>query len=355
MKLKSGNNMNKNKKLSYVIITLIFFILNSTPISQADSYYKHLNKEDYQAVRKDLDREYIGLGISVTDENNEVKISNVLPYSPASNSGIEKNDIITKINGVNTSEITFDEALVKLEGKIGQKITIICKKHLTGKHAKYSLIFQKIKIYTISKNEIIKDCIGYLKLDTFTGKKLVNEFKLSILDLIEKGIQILIVDLRDNDGGHVQNAIDISNLFLQDVKIVNISFLNGKERTFYANKNALFPSLPLVILTSKDTASSAEIFAGAIKDNKRGTIIGQNTYGKNSVQGVFPKRDGSAEIITVAKYYPPMGEDIEKIGLRPHISVGNENEILEKAIKFCENRIQEEIRAEKINIKIQVN
>lgn len=347
--------MNKNKKFSYIIITLIFFILNTTPISQADSYYKHLNKEDYQAVRKDLDKEYIGLGISVINEKSEIKIAKVLPYSPAASQGIEKNDTIAKINGIDASEISFDEALSRLEGKLGQKINLVCKKYLTGKYVKYNLTFQKIKIHTISKNEIIKDSIGYIKLDTFTGKKLVNEVKTSILDLLVKGIQILIIDLRDNDGGHVQNAIDMANLFLQDAKIVNIYFLNGKERIFYANKNALFPTLPLVILTARDTASSAEIFAGAIKDNKRGIIIGQNTFGKNSVQGVFPKKDGTAEIITVAKYYPPLGEDIEKIGLRPNIAVGNENEIMEKAIKFCENKIKEEIRAEKADIKIQIN
>lgn len=347
--------MNKNKKFSYIIITLIFFILNSTPISQADSYYKHLNKEDYQAVRKDLDKEYIGLGISVVDENNTIKISNVLSYSPASNAGIEKNDTITKINGTNVHDIDFDRALDMLEGKLNQKINLVCKKYSTKKQVKYNLVFQKIKIHTISKNDIIKDSIGYIKLDTFTGKKLVNEVKSSVLDLLEKGIQILIVDLRDNDGGHVQNAIDISNLFLQDVKIVNISFLNGKEKTFYANKNAIFPALPLVILTSKDTASSAEIFAGAIKDNKRGIIIGQNSFGKNSVQGVFPKKDGTAEIITVAKYYPPLGEDIEKIGLRPNIAVGNMNDIMEKAIKFCENKLQEDLSASKPYIKIRIN
>jgi len=261
--------------------------------------------------------------------------------TPAYKAGVQAEDKIVKIDGEITRDLTLDEAVKKLRGEVGTDVVITVMREGEDKLIDIKITRAIIKLESIKEAKVIEDNIGYIKLSEFQ-ERTPSDLRSAIKDLKAKGAESLIVDVRNNPGGLLDSSIDVSDQFLrQDTLIVYTEGRDPTEKVEYrAKRKSYYSGMNLAVLVNKGSASAAEIFAGAMRDNKRGIVIGTTTFGKGSVQTVIPLKDESALRLTTAAYYTPSGENIMDKGIEPDIKV--ERKKLEKSEKEKEKEVKEE-------------
>ena len=287
-----------------------------------DPYSEYLTKKDLESFTEDLDGEYVGVGMSI-DKKKDAPLVVVSPFvgSPAAKAGMKIGDKVTKVDKTDIIPLNATETVNLLKGKQGTKVDVEVVREGVKNPFTVTIIRDTIKLEMV-ESKMLPDQIGYVSLLKF-GNHTGAELKKHIEQLQAQGMKGLILDLRSNPGGSLKEAQDISSLFLTQDLVVYLKYKNGQETRY----NRTMPSLgnfPLIILVNGGSASASEIVTGAIKDYKRGTIIGQKTFGKGIVQEVIPLEAGDAIKLTVAQYFTPNGNYIHEKGIEPDIKVDME-------------------------------
>ncbi|MCM8786817.1 MAG: S41 family peptidase [Candidatus Omnitrophica bacterium] len=320
-------------------------------LSSLDLYSEFLTPEDYESLKVETEGQFGGIGVEITIKEGLLTIISPIEDTPAWKAGIKSGDIIVKIDGEITKGISLNNAVKKLRGQPGSKVnlTVLCDSD--KKLQEFSITRDIIKITDIKRSLILENNIGYIKIAQFrenTAKDLISALE----KLKQAGLKGLIIDLRNNPGGLLDIAVEISNIFLEEGKnIVSIKSKNQKEFVYKAKSGSnKYLDIPMAVIINKGSASGSEILAAALRDNNRAILIGEQTFGKASVQTVIPLSDGSALRITTAKYYTPKGLSLHEKGINPDIVVLEEEikETKEETI-FEEMEKKEEFNYRKDN------
>ena len=290
-------------------------------LQSLDPYSAYMTPELYESMQTETSGEFGGLGIEVSMEAGVIKVITPMDGSPAAEAGIKAGDYIVRINDIQVQGKSLSEAVDIMRGPVGTDIEITVRRRGERKALIFNITREKIKVASV-KSEILEDQTGYIRLTSFNEnsgdqiKDKIKEFKKN-----EK-IQNYILDLRNNPGGLLSQAIKITDFFIDSGEIVSTKSKRKYEsRKFFAKKGDLIDGNTIVVLINYGSASASEIVAGALKDHKRAIIIGENSYGKGSVQSIIPLKNKGAIRLTVSKYYLPSGKSISEIGVSPDIEV----------------------------------
>ncbi len=288
--------------------------------SLKDPHSQWMSSQEYKEIT--IQKEgFGGLGIEITVRDNFITIIAPLEDTPASRAGLQPGDKIIKINGESAIGTTSNEAVSELRGKIGTKVTITILREGEEEPLEFTLTRALIKIPNIKQRILDKD-IGYIKLMGFMDESTSQDLEKSLLFLKSEGTNELILDLRNNSGGLLSQAVEVANQFLSSGVIVSIKGRDSDQsQDYYARPKGEALKIPLVVLINGGSASASEIVAGAIKDLKRGILLGTRSFGKGTVQKVFPMENGGAVWITTDKYYTPNDVCIEGKGIKPNIKI----------------------------------
>ena len=290
-------------------------------LQSLDPYSAYMNPEIFEEMRTETSGEFGGLGIEVSMEAGVVKVISPIDDTPASRVGVKAGDYIVRINGEQVQGKTLMEAVNLMRGPVGSSIEITIRRKGFKKAKIFTIIREIIEIKSVI-SKLIDNEIGYLRLGAFNENS-SNQLKGEISKL-EKNKKLVgyILDLRNNPGGLLSQAVKISDFFLNDGEIVSTRGRKSKEnRKFFAKKGDRIKGKPLIVLINNGSASAAEIVAGALQDQKRAVLLGEVTYGKGSVQSIIPLRNRGAIRLTISKYYLPSGKSISEVGVTPDIKV----------------------------------
>jgi len=320
-----------------------------------DPYSQFLTPEEYKDLLTETEGEFGGLGIELTEKDGLLTIITAMEDTPAFAAGIDSGDIIVKIDGTITKGYTLNEAVKKLRGAPGTKVDIEVLKEKDKVLKDISIIRAVIKVKDIKSASVLEDGIGYLKIAEFR-EKTADDLDKALVDLKGKKIKGLIIDVRNNPGGLLYTAIEVSSRFLEEGKTVVSVKTRGEEEKVYPAKSAplKFLDIPIVVLVNKGSASASEILAAALRENKRAVLVGETTFGKGSVQTIIPLSDGSALRLTTSLYYTPSGTSIHEKGVKPDIEVAVAAKAEEESVsgkKEKEEAVFEKVKAEQEKIK----
>ena len=295
-------------------------------LQSLDPYSAYMSPESFQNMQTETSGEFGGLGIEVSMEAGVVKVISPIDGSPADEVGVKAGDYIVKINEHQVQGKTLTEAVDLMRGPVGSDIEITVRRKGVKKAIVFKITREIIKIQSV-KAKKINDNIGYIRLTAFNEnsssqiKKKVNECTK------DKKIKGYILDLRNNAGGLLSQAIKISDFFLTNGEIVSTkSRKESENRRWFANKGDIINGKVLIVLINYGSASASEIVAGALKDNKRAILLGENTYGKGSVQSIIHLKNNGAIRLTISKYYLPSGKSISEVGITPDIEVAESDD-----------------------------
>ncbi|HOD12201.1 MAG TPA: S41 family peptidase [Candidatus Omnitrophota bacterium] len=292
-------------------------------LSSLDPHSQFLTPEDFTDLKTETEGKFGGLGIEISIKDNLLTVVTPLEDTPAWRAGIKSLDKIVKIDDESTKDITLSEAVKKLRGKPGTNVKITIFRESEGKILDLAITREIIRIHDVKDIMILKDNIGYIRLTEFREES-YKEFHKALEQLKQKGADSLILDLRNNPGGLLNIAIEITQEFLPEGQIiVSTKSRNPSQNSVAksANRSGMFLQWPMAVLINEGSASGSEILAGALKDNKRAIIIGAKSFGKGSVQSVIPLPDGTGLKLTTSKYYTPADISIHGIGIEPDITV----------------------------------
>ncbi len=290
-----------------------------------DPYSAYLSPERYRELEIGTSGEFGGVGMQVTTENGYLKVITPIEGGPSEKAGIKPRDLVVEIEGKTTKGMIVQEAVNLLRGPKGSTVNITVEREGSAKPFKVDLVRDKIVVKSV-KYELLENNIGYIKLSQFqenSSQELRNA--LSQLES-ENGIKLkgVVLDLRNNPGGLLGEAIEVVDEFIDQGLIVSVKGrTKGQEREYYATKNGDFQEYPIVVIVNDGSASASEVVAEALQDNKRATILGTNTFGKGSVQTIIRLEDGSGLKLTTAKFYAPSGRSISEVGVTPDVIVEN--------------------------------
>ena len=290
-------------------------------LQSLDPYSAYMSPEIFNEMQTETSGEFGGLGIEVGMESGVVKVISPIDDTPASKAGIKAGDYIVKINNTQVQGKSLSEAVDLMRGPVGSGIELTIRRRGEKKALIFNVIREVIQIKSV-KTDLLEKNIGYVRLTSFnenSGKQIEREIK-----KLEKNesVKSYILDLRNNPGGLLSQAIKISDFFLENGEIVSTKSRKASEnRKWFAQKGDLTNAKTLVVLINYGSASASEIVAGALKDHKRAIILGENSYGKGSVQSIIPLKNKGAIRLTISKYYLPSGESISNIGVIPDIYV----------------------------------
>ncbi len=300
-----------------------------------DPYSRFLTPEEYQRFQDDLSGEFVGIGVQIEVRDGKLIVIAPLEGSPAERAGVRAGDVILEIDGQSTEGITLERAVELLRGEEGTPVRLKLL-HEDGTIEEVTVIRQRIEIRPV-RYELLTEKIGYLKIITF-NRKTAAEARAALRDLIENyGIEGLVLDLRNNPGGLLDQALEVASQFVDEGVLLTTRDRAGSH-PYYSHGND-WPNLPLAVLVNHGTASAAEILAAAIQDNGMGVLVGRQTFGKGVIQTSFVLSDGSAIVITTAEYLTPSGRRVQTLGLRPDIPVEGEEEQLAAAQAWVEEHL----------------
>ncbi len=287
-------------------------------VSSLDPHSSYMTKEDYKELETSMKGKFGGLGIRISMVNGLLTIISPIDDTPAYRAGLKAKDVILKINGKSTMGMSMQDAVNIMRGKPGTKVTLTIMRQNSKKPFDVTITRAIIKIKSV-KFKVI-DNVGYVRISQFQSGT-ADELKSALKKLTNKHIVGIVLDLRNNPGGLLSQAVDVCNLFIKKGVIVSIKGRNSMEnRTFYATGDVKF-NKPIVVLINSGSASAAEIVTGCLKDNRRAVIMGERSFGKGSVQSIIPLPDGSALRLTTAEYYTPNDISIQAKGIEPNIVV----------------------------------
>ena len=289
-------------------------------LQSLDPYSSYMSPETFKEMETETRGKFGGLGIEVGMEFGVVKVITPMDGSPAEKKGVKAGDYIVKINGVQVQGKTLSEAVELMRGPVGSDLKITVRRKGVKKALVFEITREIIEVKSV-KSKIIDDSVGYLRLTAFnenSSKQIKNRIKKFKKNKINK----YILDLRNNPGGLLSQAIKISDFFLDSGEIVSTKSRKPNEnRKYFAKEGDILDGETLVVLINYGSASASEIVAGALKDHKRAIVIGNNSYGKGSVQSIIPLKNKGAIRLTISKYYLPSGKSISGTGITPDIEV----------------------------------
>jgi len=289
-------------------------------LQSLDPYSAYMSPEMFDEMQTETSGQFGGLGIEVGMEHGVVKVISPIDNSPASRAGVKAGDYIVKINNTQVQGKSLTEAVELMRGPVGSEIEITVRRRGVKKAIIFNIIREIIKIESV-KSKYIDNNIGYLRLTSFNENS-GDQIKKKIKEFNKKNIKGYILDLRNNPGGLLSQAIRITDFFLEDGEIVSTKGRKKSEnRKFFAKKGDLTNGKNLIVLINYGSASASEIVAGALKDHKRAILVGEHSYGKGSVQSVIPLRNKGAIRLTISKYYLPSGKSISEVGVTPDIKI----------------------------------
>lgn len=319
-------------------------------LSSLDKHSQFMDPDTYREMKVETKGEFGGLGIVITIKDNLLTIISPIDDTPAYKVGIKAGDKIIKIGGESTKDITLIDAVKKMRGKPGTQCMLTVLREGEQKLLDFTITRAIIKIKSIKEAKVIEDKIGYIRLIEFQ-EKTSEELEKALKQLERKGIESLILDLRNNPGGLLNVAVKVADKFLPGNKVIVSTRGRRPEQdiVFKSTSRGADRDYPLIILINEGSASASEIVAGAIRDHNRGMLLGHKSFGKGSVQTVIPLSDGSGLRLTTAKYFTPSGVCIHDIGIEPDVLVDLETkeeeedeEVLEKKVEVVEELKEEE-------------
>ena len=295
-------------------------------LQSLDPYSAYMSPESFQDMQTETSGEFGGLGIEVGMEYGVVKVISPIDNSPASKVGVKAGDYIVKIDDIQVQGKSLTEAVELMRGPVGTDIEITVRRRGEKKALTFIITRDIIEVASV-KSRIIDEKTGYLRLTSFNENS-SNQIKDKIKEFNKnKKIENYILDLRNNPGGLLSQAIKISDFFLDNGEIVSTKSKKKYEnRKWFAKKGDILDQNTMIVLINYGSASAAEIVAGALQDNKRAILVGESTYGKGSVQSIIPLNNGGAIRLTVSRYFLPSGKSISEVGVTPDIIVSEASE-----------------------------
>lgn len=301
-----------------------------------DPYTRFVEPKAFDEMKIRLSGNFAGVGIQIGMKDDFLTVIAPIEDTPAEKAGIKALDKILSIDGKDTDDMSLEEAVSLIRGPKGTKVTLTILRGTKNDKKEYVLVRDNIKLNALRAKKIIdkKNGIGYIHLITFESKDALEELITAIKKLDQEGMKALILDLRNNGGGLLDNAIEMGSIFIKEGAIVHTVDRNKNRETFEVVETGFaWYDKPLIVMINGASASASEILAGAIEDSGRGKLIGTRSFGKASVQNIKPFSDGSAMLITVAKYLTPKGTDINKVGITPNIVVEIPSEDIKAAME----------------------
>ena len=295
-------------------------------LQSLDPYSAYMSPEIFQEMQTETSGEFGGLGIEVGMEAGVVKVISPIDDTPAAKAGLKAGDYIVKINNIQVQGKSLTEAVDLMRGPVGSGIELTVRRRGVKKALTFNIIREIIEIQSV-KTDLLDNNIGYIRLTSFNDNS-SQQIKKHITKLKKnKNLNAFILDLRNNPGGLLSQAIKISDFFLENGEIVSTkSRKKSENRKWFAKKGDITDGKTLLVLINYGSASASEIVAGALKDHKRAIIVGERSYGKGSVQSIIPLKNKGAIRLTVAKYYLPSGNSISEVGVKPDIEVNEEGD-----------------------------
>ena len=317
-------------------------------LSSLDPHSSFLDDQSFKYMSEQTKGKFGGLGIEVTMENGVVKVVSPIDDTPASKAGLKPGDYITNIDGEAVMGMTLNDAVDKMRGKIGSKVKLTIRR-INEKPLEVTLKREEIKIQSV-KNSIKADDVVYIRISSFSEDvdtmtaKAIKDAKQKLGDKL-KGV---VIDVRNNPGGLLDQAVNVSDLFLDKGEIVSTRSRNEEDTVKYTAKEGdIAKGLPIVVIINDGSASASEIVAGALQDHKRAIILGEKSFGKGSVQTVIPLGKYGAMRLTTARYYTPSGRSIQAKGIEPDIEVKPAKvEVLDTGVGFSEAEFSNALKNE---------
>ena len=297
-------------------------------LQSLDPYSAYMSPELFKEMQTDTRGEFGGLGIEIGMESGVVKVISPIDDTPAAKAGIKAGDYIVKIGKEQVQGKSLLEAVKLMRGPVGTSINLTIRRKNVKKPIEFSITRKIIEVQSVSSRVIgDQENLGYIRLKSFNENS-DKQFLKSVKKFEKKPkIKGYVLDLRNNPGGLLTQAINITDFFLEDGEIVSTKGRRISEtRKFFARRGDEIKGKPIVVLINNGSASASEIFAGALKDHKRAIILGENSYGKGSVQSIIPLTNGGGMRLTISKYYLPSGKSISEVGVTPDILVEAEGE-----------------------------
>jgi carboxyl-terminal processing protease len=313
---------------------LIYGALNGMTKS-LDPFSSFFTPKQYESFRQETEGEFGGVGIEIGMEKGRPVVISPIEGTPAFRAGIKAGDVILEVNGEDTSNMSLIDVVQRIRGKVGTKVQLTIYRKGMEKPMKIELERALIKIESV-KWTTLGD-VGYIKLSQFNENVSV-QVERALKELASQKVKGVILDLRNDPGGLLSEAVNVADLFLPEGRLVVYTrSRNGETQKYFARRKPVVPDeLPVIVLINKGSASASEIVAGALQDYKRAVILGEKSFGKASVQNIIPLEDGSALKLTVAHYYTPLGRLIHNKGIVPDVQVAmdeNQEEALQEAIR----------------------
>ncbi|WP_294403399.1 S41 family peptidase [uncultured Clostridium sp.] len=291
-----------------------------------DPYTVFMNDNEFEKLMKQTNSSMTGIGVNVTSLDNKIVIISPIKGSPAEKAGIQSNDVIQKINDVSYTGDQLSEAIDVISNSAGSEIKLTIEREGTEPFD-VSITPQEVKLSVID-GEMLDDFMGYIRISSFMNENTTEDFKNEIEELKNQGMKGLIVDLRENPGGLLSEAVGVASQFIPKGKIITYTVDKYDNRNESLSVGGIAEGMPLVILVNEGSASASEVVTGALRDYNAATIIGNTTFGKGIVQQTLRFNNGIGGLkVTISKYYTPNGENIHKIGIKPDIEVSTDNKL----------------------------
>ncbi len=281
-----------------------------------DVYAEYYSAQEYTELKNKLNGNSVGIGLSYTkDTEGYARIVSVYDESPAEIAGLEKGDQIVKVG--ETDVLTnFDEAMNLMKGDAGTSVVITYRR--AGEDAEVEVTRRKVTVPSV-EYEMLDDSIAYIKITEFSNNT-VNQFDAAVSSVLDRGAVGIVFDVRNNGGGTMKSVAQMLDTLVPEGAVVTSTDKNGQTKTLYSSDKAEV-NVPMAVLTNRNTASAAELFAAVLRDYNKAKLVGSNTYGKGVVQDIYPLSDGSAIKITTSKFNPPVSENFDGVGLKPDFVV----------------------------------
>ena len=308
--------------------------INGMIKSLDDPHTSYMSKDIFGELQTETKGEFGGVGIVIGVRDSWITVISPIDDTPGARAGIKAGDKIIEVNGESTEGFTTMDAVNLIRGKVGTSVNLTIRRESVQQPLHFDITRGIIQLESV-KSKVIENHIGYIRISSFS-EHTAEALEDHIYELTDQKVDSLIIDLRNNPGGLLSSAIQITDMFLDKGTIVSIEGrVRGQDQVYKAHERTIAPDIPIIVLVNGGSASGSEIVAGAIKDNNRGILVGTKTFGKGSVQTVRELPDGSGIRITTALYYTPSGESIHKIGIEPD-EVVKEIEITEEESEAIE-------------------